>query len=250
VDHPNPAWQTKLSLAKGTLNALSSLFYPPHCAQCGVALNEGQLCETCRKAAKRIRAPFCHTCSQPFDGALEDEFTCANCNGRRLYFDCAVSACRCTGIVRDLIHRFKYQHDYYLRRTLAAWLDETLDDGRLSTVRFDALVPVPLHPARWREREFNQAEALAELVGKRRKIPVRNLLRRARYTTTQTQFDREERMENLHNAFNLRQNTPMTGLRLLLVDDVFTTGSTVNECARVLRETGATTVCVVTVARG
>jgi len=231
-------------------DALADLFYPPHCAQCKVAVERGQLCQTCAGAAKRIHAPFCHTCSEPFDGALDDEFTCSNCAGRTLHFECAVSCYKCTGVVRDLIHQFKYNGHYYLRRTLASWLNEALEDTRLSFTRFDALVPVPLHPTRMREREFNQAEALAELVGKWRGLPVINALRRIRYTTTQTQFDREERMENLRNAFDLRQNTPMTGLRVLLIDDVFTTGSTVNECARVLRRAGAVNVCVMTVARG
>jgi ComF family protein len=239
-----------VGILRAGIEAITGLFYPPHCAQCGVALESGQLCKTCAGAAKRVRAPFCHTCSESFDGALEDEFTCANCAGRTLYFDCAVTSYRCTGVVRDLVHRFKYRGEFYLRRTLASWLNESLEDARLSFTRFDGLVPVPLHPTRLREREFNQSEALAELVGKWRGLPVMNVLRRERYTTTQTQLDREERMENLHNAFALRQNASMTGLRLLLVDDVFTTGSTVNECARVLRRAGAASVCVVTVARG
>ncbi|MEA3187566.1 MAG: hypothetical protein QOD99_1396, partial [Chthoniobacter sp.] len=114
----------------------------------------------------------------------------------------------------------------------------------------DALVPVPLHHRRFREREFNQALALAQLAGAHAHLPVADCLRRIRYTTTQTRFDRFERMENLRNAFELRHNSHVRGQHLVLVDDVFTTGSTVDECARVLMKGGAASVRAITVARG
>jgi ComF family protein len=109
---------------------------------------------------------------------------------------------------------------------------------------------VPLHSARLREREFNQADVLARLLARRAGAPVLAALRRIRYTTTQTRLDREERMQNLRNAFRVRQTSRVSGSHLILVDDVFTTGSTVEECARVLKRAGAASVRVVTVARG
>ena len=152
-------------------------------------------------------------------------------------------------MVRELIHRFKYQGHFYLRHQLAAWMAEGLADARLRHPPAEALVPVPLHAARQREREFNQAEVLAREVSARAGLPVENLLRRTRYTSTQTQLDRDERMENLRGAFCLRQHAEVSGRHLLLIDDVFTTGSTVEECARVLLESGAASVRVLTVAR-
>jgi ComF family protein len=110
-------------------------------------------------------------------------------------------------------------------------------------------VPVPLHPTRQRERGFNQASLIAELLSAQTSIPARPLLERTRYTTTQTALDRSERMENLHNAFRLRKNGDVRGLRVLLVDDVLTTGSTLNECARVLKRAGAFSVHAATAAR-
>ncbi len=95
------------------------------------------------------------------------------------------------------MHDFKYGGHLHLRHLLGRWLCETLDDSRLAGQSIDCLVPVPLHPARERERGFNQALILAELLGRASRLPVRPLLQRIRYTTTQTQFDREERMENL-----------------------------------------------------
>lgn len=230
--------------------ATLSLLYPPHCAGCGRETPaEAHLCEACLRGARRIREPFCARCSEPFDGAISGEFTCAECGGRDFHFQYAVAPYRAAGVVRELIHRFKYNRDFYLRHALAAWLAEGLADARLREPLPELLVPVPLHPAREREREFNQATELGELLSARSGIPLLEALRRTRYTTTQTQLDREKRMENLRGAFRLRQHAEVTGRHLLLIDDVYTTGSTVEECARILRLGGAASVRVLTVAR-
>ncbi len=231
--------------------ALVSLLYPPHCANCGADTDGGvHLCAACAGQAKKIEAPFCRRCSEPFDGDITGEFTCANCAGRTLHFDCAVARYLSRGVVREFVHRFKYDRHFYLRHPLTDWLAETLDDARIRAQPIDALVPVPLHSARFREREFNQADVLAELLAKRTGTPLLRALKRIRYTTTQTRLDRHERMENLRNAFRVRDTPAVQSRHLVLVDDIFTTGSTVDECARVLRAAGAASVRVVTVARG
>ena len=231
--------------------ALVSLLYPPHCANCGADTEGGvHLCATCVGQARKIEAPFCQRCSEPFDGAITSEFTCANCADRTLHFDCAVSRYLSRGVVREFVHRFKYDRHFYLRHPLADWLAAALDDERIRAQPIGALVPVPLHSARFREREFNQADVLAELLAQRTGTPLLRALTRIRYTTTQTRLDRHERMENLRNAFRVRQTSAVQNCHLVLVDDVFTTGSTVDECARVLRAAGAASVRVVTVARG
>ena len=149
-----------------------------------------------------------------------------------------------------MIHDFKYGHQIHLRHLVAHWLIEALDDVRLRGRRFDVIIPVPLHPARERERGFNQAALLAELISERMSIQSKPILKRIRYTTTQTAFDRAERMENLRNAFCLRKNMNVRSLRVLLIDDVLTTGSTLSECARVLKDAGALSVYAATAARG
>jgi len=143
----------------------------------------------------------------------------------------------------------KYNRQIHLRRLVARWLRAALDDERLRDYQFDVIVPVPLHPARQRERGFNQASLLAELLSAHTSVPSKPLLERIRYTTTQTALDRSERMENLHTAFRLRKNADVRGLRVLLIDDVLTTGSTLSECARVLKRAGATSVHAATAAR-
>ena len=180
---------------------------------------------------------------------MTSAFTCANCAHRTIYFDAAVAAYRGRGIVREIIHEFKYARQIHLRHLVAHWLRAALDDERLRDISFDLIVPVPLHPARQRERGFNQAGLLAESLSAETSMPSTPVLERIRYTTTQTALDRSERMENLHNAFRLRKNADVRGLRVLLIDDVLTTGSTLSECARVLKRAGAISVHAATAAR-
>lgn len=232
------------------ISALGSLFYPPTCVVCAANVSRSEyLCADCQRRAPRIKAPFCAKCSEPFPGAITQTFNCANCEHRELHFDCAVAVYRSRGLVRKLVHDFKYGNQRYLRYPLAAWLRETLNDPRLHGRHFDLIIPVPLHPARERERGFNQAALLAELLANSMNVPARPVLERIRYTTTQTAYDRAERMENLAGAFRLRKNRDVRDLRVLLIDDVLTTGSTLSECAHVLRDAGATSVHAATAAR-
>ena len=232
------------------LQAAVSLLYPAACTICEKNVRAGEyLCDGCEGKLIRIVAPFCLSCSEPFEGSIDNAFTCANCAHRTIYFDAAVAEYRGRGIVRDVIHQFKYARQIHLRHLLARWLRAAMDDERLRDCDFDYIVPVPLHPARERERGFNQASLLSELLSAQISIPSKGVLERVRYTTTQTALDRWERMENLHNAFRLRKNADVRGLHVLLIDDVLTTGSTLSECARVLKRAGAASVHAATAAR-
>ena len=232
------------------LEAAVSLLYPPVCTICGENVRRGEyLCNRCEAKVVRIVAPFCQKCSEPFQGSITSEFTCANCAHRTIYFEAAVSAYRGRGIVREIIHEFKYGRQIHLRHLVARWLQAALDDERIRGSRFDIVAPVPLHATRLRERGFNQASLLAASLSAKTSIASKRVLQRIRYTTTQTALDRSERMENLHNAFRLRKNANVRGLRVLLIDDVLTTGSTLSECARILKRAGALSVHAATAAR-
>jgi len=231
------------------LRAGLDLLYPPACPACGGDAPD-TLCAACLRRLPRLEPPFCMRCSQPFAGALDEPFACANCGTRDLHFECAVSRYRAAGPVRDMIHRFKYNDARHLRRPLAGLLGEALDDPRLASRPFDAMVPVPLHPGRLRRRGYNQAALLAETLAETTRHPVLPALRRIRATRTQTHLDRTTRMENLRGAFVPDQNVPVIGLHLVVVDDVFTTGATTDACSRVLLDAGAASVRVVTAARG
>jgi competence protein ComFC len=228
-----------------------SLLYPPACAICLAEVDfQSYLCDQCEARLVRIKPPFCSKCSEPFQGAITNPFHCANCSHRTLHFENAVSAFRSRGIARRIILDFKYGGQIQLRHLIASWLFVALEDDRLRGQEFDLIVPVPLHPARERQRGFNQAALLAESLSARMSIQTRPILERTRYTTTQTAFDRTERMENLRGAFRLRKSADVRQLRVLLIDDVLTTGSTLSECARVLKKGGARSVHAATAARG
>jgi len=174
---------------------------------------------------------------------------CPNCDGRSWHLSAIVAACRYEGVAGELVKRFKYGRDRTLAPALGLLLVEAVNDPRLDGKRFDAIVPVPLHLLREREREFNQSALLASCLGKHLGCPMRHLLRRNRATAPQAGLSRAERMQNLEGAFEVRK-TPREGVSLLLVDDVTTTGATLDACAAILMEAGAAEVCAVVVARG
>ncbi|MCX8092139.1 MAG: ComF family protein [Verrucomicrobiae bacterium] len=242
-----------LSRVETWLEAALSFLYPPVCALCGAArahAASGLVCSGCRAQVRLVRPPFCERCGLPFEGALTTPFECANCAGVTLHFIRARSAAVAAGVVLEAIHRYKYQRALWLEPFLAGMLIEAAAPV-LRAGGWDALVPVPLFPAKEREREFNQAERLARRLGAATGLPVRSHeLRRVRATPTQTRFSREQRAANVSGAFAVRPGARFDGQRVVLVDDVFTTGATTSACAAALREAGAGEVCVWTVARG
>jgi ComF family protein len=213
------------------------------------------LCGGCVEHLTRIVPPFCRVCGEPFDGALEREFRCMNCSGRRLAFDFAISAYRASEGVRELVHHFKYSKDLSLRAPLTQLLLSALNDPRLAAESLEdwRLVPVPLHRAREVDREFNQSRELCLGLSALTGIPVLDALRRVRVTDNQARLNREERLRNMRGAFSIRPRRAdaLKGARVLLVDDVLTTGATTHECAKVLkRDAGVEKIVVITVARG
>ena len=235
------------------LNTGLAFFYPEVCQlcrQCHATPEEGFVCAACRKQVRFVERPFCERCGYPYEGAITQIFECANCREIEYSFRYARSAVVARDVVLEVIHRYKYNR--------AFWFEPFLIDlfasraGRdLQAEQWDWIVPVPLHPTKQREREFNQAERLARGLSRATRIPVNTgLVQRILPTRTQTRLTREQRLANVREAFALKAGVRLTGARLLVVDDVFTTGATTNACARVLRRAGAADVCVWTVARG
>jgi competence protein ComFC len=239
--------------AKCWLNAGLGLLYPEVCQLCreGRATPaEGYVCGGCRAKARFIHEPFCQRCGRPYDGAITTQFECSNCREMEWHFQSARSAVMARDQVLEVIHRYKYQRALWFEPFLADLLiraaGPVLDQQKPSMI-----VPVPLHPTKHRQREFNQAERLATRLGAATQIPVnKRLLRRVLPTRTQTQLNRQERLANVRNAFAIRGRQRLNGEPIVLLDDVFTTGATTSACARVLTAAGAGAVCVWTVARG
>jgi competence protein ComFC len=234
-------------------NALMGFFYPETCQLCGLARatpEQGFVCHNCASSAEFIHPPFCDQCGMPFDGAITGTFVCVNCKSIKLHFSSARAAVAAKDKVLEAIHRYKYQRALWLEPFLARLLVDHAQPA-LAGGNWDWIVPVPLHPVKEREREFNQAERLGRCLSVATGIPLQNkALRRVVQTRTQTLLTREERLDNMRRAFRLNTTAQLTGKRIILVDDVFTTGATSNSCAQTLKQGGATEVCVWTVARG
>lgn len=232
--------------------AALALAYPPICQVCHeerAVPRLGWVGPRCRRQVKPVRPPFCHRCGLPFDGAITGPFECGNCRDADLSFESVRAAVLAEGVVRQVLHRFKYDRAVWFRPFLGRLLVRAARPG-LSSGHWDLLVPVPLHPSREREREFNQAELLARFLGSRVGLPVRaDLVERIHETPTQTHLGREARQENVRRAFRARPGHSLEGLSVVVVDDVLTTGSTTDAVARQLRRLGAERVCVWVVAR-
>ena len=235
------------------VNTRLGFFYPEICQLCEderATARDGFVGVKCWRQVRFIRPQLCERCGLPFAGDLTTTFECSNCRELDLHFSSARSAVVAKTAVLEVIHRFKYRR--------ALWFEPFLADllvreavPILRGQNWDFIAPVPLFPVREREREFNQAELLAKHLSAATKIPPHNkLLRRVLPTATQTLLTREQRAKNMRGAFAVRDGIKLAGEKIVLVDDVFTTGATTSACAKVLRKAGAGDVCVWTVARG
>jgi ComF family protein len=176
---------------------------------------------------------------------LDETGQCGLCRAGLNEFDSAYAYSAYEGVLRELIHLFKYSRVRPLAKVLGAYLGAALPREE----RFDMVVPMPLHwVKRWR-RGFNQSYLLSREVARRSGVPVVRAVRRKRFTAPQTELSRAARRRNVRGAFALRRGIDVRGLRILLVDDVLTTGATANACAAVLRRSGACYVAVLTLAR-
>ncbi|MFT5188221.1 MAG: competence protein ComFC [Verrucomicrobiales bacterium] len=251
----------KRSWWKGLGSTAIDLVYPPHCPGCAELAEQDrsigssglELCQTCQTELWPCEDPRCQVCGESFLPAGPSRFVCGTCRGQNFAFEFAVSPYQSKGVLRDMIHRFKYQSQLSLRPVLGQFLAEVLEDNRIRSLEPGWItVPVPLHPRRYREREFNQSLELCLELKRHGGIPIVSALRRTRYTPSQTHYRRDQRRVNLKGAFALKRwrASRVRGRTVALVDDVFTTGSTANECAAILRSAGAKKVVVITLARG
>ncbi len=245
--------QLSFGMLRSWLNLALSFAYPEVCQYCKkerAVPEEGYIGPECQKEIVWIEPPFCERCGLPFEGEFTHEFVCRYCMEMECYFSYARSAVGAKGMVLEIIHRYKYSKQMWFEPFLAGMLLRKALPV-LQMEAWDMIIPVPLHRLRKSERGFNQAERLARALSKAIEIPMETrYMRRVQPTRTQTRLTRKERAENVRHAFAVRHPEGLRGRRIVLVDDVRTTGATTNECARVLKEAGAQEVCVWTLSRG
>lgn len=235
------------------MQPLAEVFFPRSCVHCGDAV-EGTdyefLCRSCSRELFLSKSPACTTCGYPFFGMLAGPRVCPHCVDLDPVFDQGKTLFLAKGPARSLIHELKYQSGFYILKDVEAMIARTpyyreYFDGAI-------LVPVPLHPTKERERGFNQSRVIAEsLLASTGAKDLQNLLIRTVYTQTQTRLSRAARHQNVKNAFALTPDSVVLPQQsYILVDDVFTTGSTLNACAATLRNAGAEQIKVATLGHG
>ncbi|HXK58644.1 MAG TPA: ComF family protein [Acidobacteriota bacterium] len=232
---------------------LGALLFPQTCVVCGTWVINPQfspLCRTCLNSLETHQYPACYYCGAAVPGSLSDlEAVCGPCRSETRLFDWARSTGPYEGKLREVIRKYKFDGYRRLAYPLAARLANTYLSER-HQFQADFIVPVPLHWRRKRERGFDQTLALARVLGARLGLPVLKAVRRVRHTLPQFGLDRVERKKNVERAFRISGVGHRAGARLLLIDDVMTTGATINEICRLFRETGEVDeIMVLTVAR-
>jgi len=208
------------------------------------------LCNDCRAKIELYSTSLCKLCGREIEGRVRHDFVCSVCRAAPPHYDRARAAGHFSGVLRDMVHAFKYNSALWLCADLTDLLQGCLM-AHFDANAVDVVLPVPLHPVRQRERSYNQSVLLARELARRidRRCDTR-ALERVRVTETQTHLNAARRRMNMLGAFHVARPDWVRQRCVLLVDDVMTTGATLNECARMLKKAGARTVWAVTAGRG
>ncbi len=230
------------------LESLLTFIYPAKCRLCKMPMGVGQvhyLCDECWGQIECLAPPWCQICGVPHRNVV-----CADCRAQSPLYDRFRSIAFYEPTLREAIHLLKYDKKLILAKHLIHLIQAHLP-ADLSATDYDVLLPIPLHTRRYRERGFNQAERIAQGIEQVWKVPIcTDILVRVKNTDPQSRMkSRQERMENIAGAFLVRSPDVICGQKLLLIDDIFTTGTTVNEALKVLRAANPTSVDVLTLAR-
>ena len=239
-------------ILKNVLTGLADIIFPSRCVVCGIVLSNNErirICSECLSRTGFVKAPICSCCGLPFVNYEGTNHLCGECTSSKQYFSVARSVGKFEEPLLDVIHQFKYKGKIAVGETLGRLMAEFEYDS-FSIEGYSLILPVPLHQRRLKERGFNQSVILAREIAMRYSIHLDfGTLKRTIHTKPQTGLGKKQRSTNVKGVFEVTDSGRIDGERVVLIDDVYTTGSTVRECARVLVKSGVEEVAVLTLAR-
>lgn len=243
-----------LSSVRDHIAACVDLLYPRTCPVCHASLNrpDAAVCGKCLEKITFFCGPLCSRCSRPLASHNPQSDGCGSCRTEQQHVcDRVIALGKYEGMLKECIHAFKFGRKEYLCEWFADAMASALDGRGADLRRYDLIVPVPMHPVKKKERGFNQAEALARCLGRRLGLPWRtDILRKAAQGMVQSSLSKKDRLRNVEGVFRIRRRNFSRGKRLILVDDIYTTGATADACAAALKNDGAQEVATVVIARG
>jgi len=241
---------------KNPLSLLIDIIYPPRCLMCRkfspydeISSTSNYLCSDCSADLNPITNPLCTVCGVPFSSPKGENHLCENCIRKKPYYELARAPYLYSGKLKNAIQRFKYNSETHLNTSLGGLLLNFVQKIFHKLNEY-IIIPVPLHKRKLRERGYNQSLLLAKSLSRNLDVRLDYLsFTRKRYTLNQAGLRRKERKTNVKNAFSVMDIKAVEDRKILLIDDVFTTGYTLNECARTLKKSGAAEVICITLAR-
>lgn len=237
---------------KSYVTSFLELIYPEKntcfiCETCNEKIADVYICPDCEKKLKKIQPPVCSKCSKPINYRSSIDL-CSECCDTKRYFTMSKSPYAYEGIIQKAIHRYKYHNKPYFYKFFGSLIINFMEE--INYTNFDLIVSVPLHPSKMRKRGYNQSELIAKYLASKLSIPYADVLKRTKKTSPQSGQSKSQRRRNIKDAFEIKSPAEkVINSSILLVDDIYTTGSTVDECSKVLVNYGAANVYVITIAR-
>jgi ComF family protein len=235
---------------KTILDTVVNIIFPPRCISCSeIILEPGMICAECWPKVEFVNHPCCVKCGIPFEYEFGPNVICLNCEQNNTYYERALFLFKYNDISKKIIHKLKYYDNTYLAKYLA-FLAKRIISSNFPVC--EIIIPVPLHRRKLMSRFYNQSALLAKEIGKLVNIEFNSsILCKVKHTVPQTTLTKLQRQENVKNTFILNKTTRkfIKDKTIFLIDDVITTGSTINECSKVLKAGGCKEVFVFTLAR-
>lgn len=239
---------------KTYIESFLELLYPEKntCFICDIydeSIGDKYICSSCEGSIKKLVPPLCTKCSKPIDYNMS-VLLCPDCINDIKYFESSKSPFLYDGLIKNSIYSFKYYNKPYYYKLFGKLLIDYMIN--INYINFDYIISVPLHSTKMKKRGYNQSELVAKYISSNLNIPYLNALKRVKRTIKQSQKSKEDRRKNLKNAFSINNTKNINKIKnssVLIVDDVYTTGSTTNECSKTLINFGVNKVNVITIAR-